>query len=267
VNECVLGIVVGCDLLCFCVLTERGRVCVYNALSVCGVHECVYFIVTLSSCVCVYVYVYVRILTSYCALLMVLSQGSSAQGQCGLGSTEKQDQPLQVVALESVRVKCVAAGPKTSGCVSTEGEVFLWGSNDHAQLGVVLSEDASQSTVPVLVKSLSLKGVKKISLGLDHSVALCGNGTVYTWGDGSLGCLGHGDDEDQSEPRLMQNFGDHPILDVCTGERHNLALTSDGRIHSWVCAVYVCLCLCLHVCVCVCVCISECVSVNVCERV
>mmetsp|Transcript_15847 Transcript_15847/g.40533 ORF Transcript_15847/g.40533 Transcript_15847/m.40533 type:complete len:695 (+) Transcript_15847:1646-3730(+) len=163
----------------------------------------------------------------------VFSWGSSSHGQCGHGITEKQDEPKQIVALETVRVKCVAAGPKTSGCVSTEGEVFMWGSNDHRQLGVLLDDEKTQSSLPVSVKSLSLKGVRKLALGLDHSVALCGNGTVYTWGDGSLGCLGHGDDEDQREPKIIEAFGDHPVLDICAGERHNLALTSDGRIHSW----------------------------------
>ena len=56
--------------------------------------------------------------------------------------------------------------------------------------------------------------VKQISLGGSHSVALTVNGSVYSWGYGGDGRLGHGDEYDQLIPRRLEYLSDKNISQV-----------------------------------------------------
>ena len=45
------------------------------------------------------------------------------------------------------------------------------------------------------------------SVGSDgHSMALTENGEVFSWGDGDYGKLGHGNNERQRRPRLIESL-------------------------------------------------------------
>ena len=50
-----------------------------------------------------------------------------------------------------------------------------------------------------------LRGLKviQVACGDYHTAALIETGEVYTWGKGAEGRLGHGDEDDQFQPRLV----------------------------------------------------------------
>ena len=64
-------------------------------------------------------------------------------------------------------------------------------------------------------------------------MALTGNGTVYSWGQGDGGLLGHGDTLSQSFPKVIQGLKSLEIQSVVCGGLHTLALTKQGVIYSW----------------------------------
>lgn len=67
--------------------------------------------------------------------------------------------------------------------------------------------------------------------GYGHTIAAMPDGTVYTWGDNSLGQLGQGNTTAYLTPTLVASLSN--IIAVAAGENHSLALRSDGVVYSW----------------------------------
>jgi len=51
--------------------------------------------------------------------------------------------------------------------------------------------------------SLGTKFIKQVACGSSHVLLLTRAGTVYTQGEGKHGVLGHGDEEDLKDPKLV----------------------------------------------------------------
>lgn len=56
---------------------------------------------------------------------------------------------------------------------------------------------------------------------------------VWSWGKGSYGQLGHGDDLDRAQPCLMKHLSESGVFRVSAGHGHSLALTSRFSVLSW----------------------------------
>ena len=65
------------------------------------------------------------------------------------------------------------------------------------------------------------------------SLALSADGSVWSWGWVGWGKLGHGDEEDQWQPKKVEAFAGQRIVAVSSGYSHSLALTADGAVWSW----------------------------------
>lgn len=61
------------------------------------------------------------------------------------------------------------------------------------------------------------------------------NGSLYTWGRGNYGRLGHGTFEDCATPTMVAGLsGQHIVKVACgSGDAHTLCLTSQGKLYSW----------------------------------
>ena len=66
-----------------------------------------------------------------------------------------------------------------------------------------------------------------------HSIALTADGSVWSWGDGGAGQLGHGDDQNQLLPKKVEAFTVQRVVAVSAGGEHSLATTADGAVWSW----------------------------------
>ena len=135
--------------------------------------------------------------------------GDNACGQLGDGTAGTQ-RTLPVwmlwVARETVRVVAIAAGRNHSVLLSAAGSVFTLGDGSAGQLG---HGGRRSETKPRPVAALAGLEVETIAAGGDHTAALTRRGLLYTWGSGSSGQLGHGDDRaDQLVPRRLA----HPDL-------------------------------------------------------
>ena len=72
-----------------------------------------------------------------------------------------------------------------------------------------------------------------VSAGEHHSLALTGGGSVWSWGFGSWGQLGHGDAQRQLLPKKVEDLTGQSVIAVSAGGAHSLALTAGGAVWSW----------------------------------
>jgi len=72
-----------------------------------------------------------------------------------------------------------------------------------------------------------------VSAGGYHSLAITADGSVWSWGFGASGRLGHGDQQAQLLPKKAEALGGHRVVAVSAGGSHSLALTADGAVWGW----------------------------------
>lgn len=155
----------------------------------------------------------------------------------------------------------ISAGFYHAAALSHNKEVFTWGSDCEwggvcmGYLGIGQSQTDNQTT-PVKVKGEGgvgyLSGIKAISAGREHTLALDENGNVWAWGSNLYGQLGVDPAEtpqlvypasfypikvqqDFDADGIMDGYlGDlAPIVAVSAGGYHSLALDANGVIWAW----------------------------------
>jgi E3 ubiquitin-protein ligase HERC2 len=74
-----------------------------------------------------------------------------------------------------------------------------------------------------------------VSAGEIHSAAVNSDGDLFTFGDGFLGQLGHGDKRPRVSPKQVKQGGleDECVTTVSCGCRHTLAVTDEGEVFSF----------------------------------
>ena len=83
---------------------------------------------------------------------------------------------------------------------------------------------------------LSGKTVVAVSVGMNHSLALCSDGTVVAWGGNEYGQLGNGSTEYTTRPVAVDMTGvlsGKTVVAVSAGMWYSLALCSDGTVAAW----------------------------------
>ncbi|XP_056259323.1 probable E3 ubiquitin-protein ligase HERC1 isoform X5 [Seriola aureovittata] len=162
----------------------------------------------------------------------VFSWGDGEYGKLGHGNSATQKYPkiIQGPLLGKV-VVCVSAGYRHSAAVTNDGELYTWGEGDFGRLG---HSDSQSRNVPTLVKDIS--GVGQVACGSSHTIAVAQDGhTVWSFGGGDNGKLGHGDTNRVYRPKVIEALHGFIIRKVCAGSQSSLALTSAGQVFAWGC--------------------------------
>jgi len=133
----------------------------------------------------------------------------------------------------------VACGEGFTALVAERGDLWAFGKTDCGQLG--LGTDAYQLQ-PVFVggadKVFDGEAVVMVSAGTKHTACVTAKGTLWSWGNGQFGKLGHGDGEStQSQVRHpvrlgRERFGGWPAVMVACGDAHTLVLTAASSVWS-----------------------------------
>ena len=130
--------------------------------------------------------------------------GHNTCGQLGIG-IHKQFMIYSAKINEFLSQKNIveiSCGSNHSLGLTSNGDVYAWGYNDHGQIGCGSTHKFHSKAVKLFF--FQHKCVVAISTGSNHSVAMTNQGQIYAWGDNGYGQLGIGSDEDLiNSPRLV----------------------------------------------------------------
>jgi alpha-tubulin suppressor-like RCC1 family protein len=170
--------------------------------------------------------------------------GNNNAGQLGDNSRTQRQLPVPVTTtggLAGKTVVALAAGGSHSLALCSDGTVLAWGDNTYGQLG---DNSTNSQIVPVAVNTdagvsaLAGKVVVGISAGIDHSLALCSDGTVAAWGLNRMGQLGDNTTANHQVPLAVNtNSGSalygRTVVAIAGGYQYSLALCWDGTVAAW----------------------------------
>lgn len=133
-----------------------------------------------------------------------------------------------------------------SCATDSSGKMYTWGFGGSKRLG---HGSCSNELVPRVLQALASVHVTRVTCGHLHVAAVTSIGSVFTWGDGDFGKLGHGNTlsnlqaaahscrrpgnvDSVSIPTFCRNLRE-AIVDVACGRDHTLALSSTGILFAW----------------------------------
>jgi len=173
----------------------------------------------------------------------VWAWGRNVYGLLGDNTTTDRYLPVQVKGSGGVGfltdVKAIAATAWAGLAVLKEdGTVWDWGYNNFGQLG---DDTTTDRWTPVQVTGAGgagyLTGMKGVSAGFLHTVALKNDGTVWAWGYNMYGQLGDNTSDNRTAPVQVKGPGGAGFLTgmkaVSAGYAHSMALKTDGTVWAW----------------------------------
>ena len=158
--------------------------------------------------------------------------GLNSYGQLGTSNQINYSSPVQVGT--SQLWTNIALGLNHTLALQSPGTLWSWGSNSQGQLGVNTSLGYQpNSPVPVLAPTVPLVA-QWASLGQPGSSTansgIQSNGTLWTWGNNSLGQLGLNTTVGVSSPVQV---GALSVWTQTAGGNHQIAIQSNGTLWTW----------------------------------
>lgn len=140
--------------------------------------------------------------------------GVGQYGNLGTGETNDEYEPVRIEIpnssdKDSFVVHCAAGGKHSLAC-TRNGNVYSWGHNGSGRLGLGHSRTI---LTPTVIEYLTGREIIYVAAGEAHSAAIDRSGVLFTWGAGSFGRLGHGEDTDVPVPRRVEELG-VPVVQV-----------------------------------------------------
>jgi alpha-tubulin suppressor-like RCC1 family protein len=177
----------------------------------------------------------------------ILAWGSGASGKLGItpqAEFEKMAQergrtntPMPLaVRFDAVDVACTGDHVMA---LTREGTVYTWGLGASGQLGIGPLPTVTFKTrsarvmpyVPYPVPVSNLTGVKAVSAGHLHSLALLEDGTVRAWGANDRGQVGDGTTTGRERPIAVPVVRN--AVAISAGDYFSVALLADGTVVEW----------------------------------
>ena len=165
----------------------------------------------------------------------LLAWGDNGYGELGNHTNDSSNIALPVDmsgALAGKTILSIATGGYHCLALCSDGTMVTWGQDDPTQLG-------TGNIAPVPVDSsgvLAGKTVIAIAAGGSHNLALCMDGTLAAWGDGSFGSLGNNSAVGGEAPVLVDRTGvlaGKTIVAISAWGFSSYALCADGTLAAW----------------------------------
>jgi len=152
--------------------------------------------------------------------------GEAGYGQLGNGATVDKSSPIQVGALTNWLK--VAGNYEAGYSIKTDGTLWSWGKGDNGQLGVGNTTNYSS---PVQVGALTTWAKLPPVAGFEFCGAIKTDGTLWTWGVGTNGQLGHNNTTTYSSPVQVGSLT--TWAEIACGRTYMLAVKTDGTLWAW----------------------------------
>lgn len=171
--------------------------------------------------------------------------------------------PDEDVPMPNTDNKTLAASAGLSAIVGSSGKVYTFGNNQKGQCGVGDKNilNCWQPTAVISVQNEILSNIKSVDLGLQHGLALDGDGMLYGWGKGARGQLGIAEYKDPTKsdemesaidveyhaveikdffvPNIHSTFksrlhgSDSNVKKISTGWNHSAVVTDSNHVFIW----------------------------------
>ncbi|GLG93936.1 Probable E3 ubiquitin-protein ligase HERC2 [Gryllus bimaculatus] len=109
--------------------------------------------------------------------------------------------------------------------------VYTWGEGKKGQLGHGDVEPFKHN--PECVEALKGKSISRVGAGDGFSVFVSDSGMLMTCGDGTFGCLGHGDWNSDTRPKLVEALLSVDAAVLACGPHHVAVLSGEGDMYTW----------------------------------
>ncbi len=165
---------------------------------------------------------------------MLMSDGSVSQmgHKMATGLESDVSKPTGINFQTSGQIGSITCGRLHNALLTENGDIYTWGCNFFGQLGLGDTKDRLfPEAVQQVVELKTRVEVLEIDCGNDFTAAISAN-SVFTWGCGKRGALGHGDEKNVSTPRLVE--GVRKPTGLACGAHHMLAwCKADKMLYSW----------------------------------
>ena len=81
------------------------------------------------------------------------------------------------------------------------------------------------------INDLTKPQIRAIACGSKHTLILAVDGSLYTFGCGLMGQLGHKNSKNVNRPKLVEAFGTKKIKLIAAGANHSIASTQQGDVY------------------------------------
>jgi alpha-tubulin suppressor-like RCC1 family protein len=159
--------------------------------------------------------------------------GENLSGQLGNGEINTYEE-FQLIETGGITTSYVSAAGRTSGFITNNGSMRMFGSNDAGQLGY--GEDAvTNPNTPIAVnlgEDLENATIIKYNSSAIAQGVLTDDGQLWVWGDNAFGRLGLGNGDRRKENYYPNRIGE--ISDVWTDFSHsgsNLYAVKDNKLY------------------------------------
>jgi len=156
--------------------------------------------------------------------------GAGGSGRLGHGGLQRELVPRLVAALTENQVIGAAAGSTHTVVWTEAGELFTFGYGVYGNLGHGGEHD---ELVPKLVEALTEKKVIGASAADTHTVVWTEAGELFTFGWGDSGKLGHGGEQHESVPRLVEALAGKKVIGASAGYSHTVVWTDEGELFTF----------------------------------
>ena len=161
------------------------------------------------------------------------SFGRGSFGRLGHGGEEIELVPKLIEGvMVRKRVVGVAAGAIHTVVWTDEGKAYSFGRGGFGRLGHGSKDD---ELVPRLIEGVLVgKRVVGVATGSAYTVVMTDEGKVYSFGRGKRGRLGHGGNDDEFVPRLIEGvLVGKRVVGVAAGNQHTVVWTDKGKVYSF----------------------------------
>jgi len=186
----------------------------------------------------------------------------------------KGDEEVKVEHHDKTQVATVVGGACDTFCITATGELFHWGDLIHCNMSdydipnlnvpIKVEQFADERIIDVSIslrdtcvcvvtaagllhlqkpddefyqiKFSSKIRIHSVSVGDEHFAAVTVDGKLFTWGNGSHGQLGHGEEAEnvsETEPRQVASLSNEYIKQVSCGCGHTGVVTASGHAWTW----------------------------------